>query len=244
MQIPNGLADEHNWNLSVQEAIELQKRLRGQVVSTSWPQKVDLIAGVDMGLDGDYARSAIVIMTWPGLEPIEAKTAVSQVKFPYVPGLLAFRELPTLLKAIEQIKNIPDIFLVDGQGIAHPRRFGIASHLGVLIDKPSIGCGKTRLFGKHEKPKPVRGSCEFLYDCEDKIGAVLVTRDGTNPIYVSVGHKVTLEWSIDFVLKCSPKYRIPEPTRLADKLASGESVMHAQRSFFRTTAFPIRSLLI
>lgn len=221
-----------NWNITTNEAISIQKNLRTKVITDSNPSKVSLVAGVDLGIEGDMVSGAVVVVKYPSLEPVEEKTAMKKAIFPYVPGLLAFREIPAILEAITKLTSIPDVFLVDGQGIAHPRRFGIASHLGVLLDKPTIGSAKSRLFGTHKKPNPTKGSFEYLLDNDDIIGAVLVTRDNTNPIYVSIGHKVTLKWALDLVLKCAPKYRIPEPIRLADKLASGASIMNQQQSLF------------
>jgi deoxyribonuclease V len=156
------------------------------------------------------------------LQVIETSLASRPTTFPYIPGFLSFREIPAVLDALEKIKMTPDIILCDGQGIAHPRRLGIASHLGVLIDIPTIGVAKSRLIGKHEELPEIRGNWQPLIHKGETIGAVLRTRIGVKPVYVSSGHRVSLPTAIDYVLRCTPKYRLPETTRVADKLASAK----------------------
>ena len=177
------------------------------------------ISGV--GPDG-RAKAAVVVMTYPELETVECRVASSKATFPYVPGLLSFRETPVLAPVLESLVTRPDILLIDGQGIAHPRRFGIACHLGLLFDMPTIGCAKSKLIGSFQEPAPVKGSSSMLKDGEEIIGAALKTRDGTRPIFVSVGHKTDLDSALRVVRTCAPKYRIPEPTRRAHLAAAGK----------------------
>ncbi len=198
------------------EAAQLQLRLRDRVVPRG-AVRLRLVAAADVSVRGDVARAAVVILR--GLEPVERVAVERPVTFPYVPGLLSFRELPPLLEAWKKVKSVPDVILVDGQGRAHPRRFGLACHLGVLLDLPAIGCAKSRLIGEHEEPPAARGSWTPLTDGGEVIGAALRTRDGCRPVYVSIGHRVTLAGAIRAVLDCAPRYRIPEPQRLADQLS-------------------------
>lgn len=182
------------------------------------------MAGLDIsgvGSDG-RATAAVVVLTYPELETIECRIVSTEVTFPYVPGLLSFRETPVLVPVLESLTIRPDILLIDGQGIAHPRRFGIACHLGLLFDIPAIGCAKSRLTGSFNEPGQVKGSFSVLKDGDETIGAALRSRDGTRPIFVSVGHKVDLASALRIVLKCAPKYRIPEPTRRAHLAAAGK----------------------
>jgi deoxyribonuclease V len=183
---------------------------------------VNKVAGVDVGFEngGEVTRAAVVILSFPDLQMIEHAIAKAPTTFPYIPGLLSFREIPALLMALEKITQVPDLILCDGQGIAHPRRLGIASHLGVLINIPTIGVGKSLLVGKYLPPQEERGSWSPLTHYKETIGAVLRTRKGFNPLFISSGHRVSLETSIDFVLRCAPKYRLPETTRMAHHMAS------------------------
>jgi deoxyribonuclease V len=170
--------------------------------------------------DGAMCRAAVAVLSFPDLQVIETSLAYRPTSFPYIPGFLSFREIPAILDALEKIKNIPNIILCDGQGIAHPRRFGIACHLGVLIDIPTIGVAKSLLIGKYEELPEVRGSWQPLIHRNETVGAVLRTRTGVKPLYISSGHRISLPTAIDYVLRCTPKYRLPETTRVADKLAS------------------------
>jgi len=178
--------------------------------------KPRIVAGADVSYKGDVARAVIVIMR--DLQPVEQVVVDESVPFPYIPGLLSFREIPPLLSAWKKITMKPDVIIVDGQGIAHPRRFGIASHLGLVLGVPTIGCAKSRLCGEHDEPGARRGSWSKLTDKGELIGAALRTRDGCNVVYVSTGHRVNLESAISVVLACAPRYRLPEPQRLADQL--------------------------
>jgi deoxyribonuclease V len=216
----------HAWPLNLEEAIAIQENLRYQVIpSDQLPQPVQYVAGVDMGFEsnGTISRAAVAVLSFPDLQVIETTLAYRPTSFPYIPGFLSFREIPAVLDALEKIKITPDIILCDGQGIAHPRRLGIASHLGVILDMPTIGVAKSLLIGKHEELPDIKGNWQPLKHKGEIIGAVLRTRQGVKPVYVSIGHKVSLPTAIDYVLRCTPKYRLPETTRVADKLASARS---------------------
>ncbi|MBE9038040.1 deoxyribonuclease V [aff. Roholtiella sp. LEGE 12411] len=216
----------HTWPLTVEEAIAIQEKLRSQVITEDkFKEPVQYVAGVDMGFeaDGTISRAAVAVLSFPDLQVVETSLARRPTTFPYIPGFLSFREIPAVLDALEKIEIIPDIILCDGQGIAHPRRFGIASHLGVIIDIPTIGVAKSLLIGKHEDLPETKGSLQPLIHRGETIGAVLRTRTGVKPVYISSGHRVSLSTAIDYVLRCTPKYRLPETTRIADKLASARS---------------------
>jgi deoxyribonuclease V len=197
------------------EAVEIQKQLRDLVVRTGSPRP-RIVAGADVSYKGDVARAVFVVMR--DLEPVEQVVVDESVPFPYIPGLLSFREIPPLLSAWKKVRTRPDVIIVDGQGIAHPRRLGIASHLGLVLDVPTIGCAKSRLCGEHEEPARKRGSWTPLVHRDETVGAALRTRDGCNVVYVSTGHRVALKSAISVVLACAPRYRLPEPQRLADHL--------------------------
>jgi deoxyribonuclease V len=168
------------------------------------------------------AKAAVVSLKYPSLEPLEQAISLRPVNFPYIPGLLSFREAPLILEAFEKLKQSPDLLIIDGHGIAHPRRFGIACHIGLLLDVPSIGCAKTLLLGEYDEPCPEQGGFSYLKDQEEIIGAVLRTRSNVKPVFVSIGHKVNLKDSIKFVLNCCCGYRLPETTRRADRLSAIE----------------------
>ena len=174
-----------------------------------------------MGVRGNVARAAVVVLSYPGLEVVDSSVVDLPVTFPYVPGLLAFRECPAVLSAFEKLSVEPDLIIVDGQGLAHPRRFGIACHLGVLLDKPTIGCAKSRLIGTFEATAQAAGSWVPLCEAGETIGAVLCTKEGTRPLFVSIGHEVDLEAAVRLVLSCCQGHRLPETTRLAHLAASG-----------------------
>lgn len=207
--------------MTPREARELQERLRGRVIRTG-SVSPRVVAGVDVSEKDGIARAAVVVLR--DLEPVEEATAELPVEFPYVPGLLSFRELPPLLAAWKKLNARPDAVIVDGQGYAHPRRFGLACHLGVLLGLPAIGCAKSRLIGEYEEPPAPRGSWSPLTDRGERIGAALRTQDGRNVVFVSIGHKVSLAAAIRVVLACSPRYRLPDPQRLADQLSKHEPV--------------------
>ena len=214
----------HSWDLSPKAAREIQEALRGKVVLRDvGPSVPARVAGIDIGFEkgGQITRAAAVVLAYPELETIEQAVARRKTRFPYVPGLLSFRECPAALAALERLRNRPDMLVCDGQGYAHPRRFGLACHLGVLTDIPSIGVAKTRLIGAHDAVPDEKGAWVPLRDGDEVIGAVLRTRVGVKPVYVSAGHKVTLSRAVDLVLGLTPRYRLPETTRRAHWLASG-----------------------
>jgi len=228
------LRDLHPWRVTPAEAIAIQARLAPQVVAQGDPQAVRYVAGADIALGDVQGRGAVVLLSYPDLRLVEHHAVDEPVPFPYVPGLLAFREVPVLARAFEKLERTPDLLLVDGQGLAHPRRFGIACHLGLLLDVPTIGVAKSRLVGRHDEPPPEAGGRAELRDGPDLVGLVLRTRDGpdlvglvlrtrdgVSPVYVSVGHRSGLHEAAEWVLRVCRGYRLPEPTRLADQLSKG-----------------------
>ncbi len=210
------------WPNTVEEALAIQQELRKEVIIADRIGEVRYVAGVDVGFEreGTVTRAAVAVLTFPGLQVVETYLAKQDTRFPYVPGLLSFREIPALLEALSNLKTTPDLILCDGHGTAHPRRMGIACHLGVLLDCPTIGVGKSLLVGRHAKVGLQRGDYEPLVHQGETIGAVLRTRTNFNPLYISGGHKVSLQTAIDYVLRCTTKYRLPETTRAAHNLAS------------------------
>ena len=218
----------HRWDLTEAEARALQRELAGKVERTDRFGEVRTVGGVDLGFprtpDGaEVGRAALVVLRLPDLELLERQVVERPVSFPYVPGLLSFREAPVGLAAFDALGERPDVLLVDGHGIAHPRRFGIACHLGVLLDVPTVGCAKSVLAGRADEPGPEPGSWTPLVHRDEVIGAALRTRPKANPMYVSTGHRVSLESAIELVMRCARGYRLPEPTRLADHIASRRS---------------------
>jgi deoxyribonuclease V len=219
----------HDWNLSYSQARELQVRLSGKVQFTPIKKVPKLVAGIDCALsnparfarrkDNQKIYAAVVVLSrrtsGPDFEVVETATATDKLTFPYIPGLLSFREAPVCIAAVEKLKTRPDVFMIDGQGIAHPRRLGLAAHLGLFFDKPTIGCAKSRLIGSFEQPPHEKGSHCLLMDGDEVIGAVVRTRTNVKPVFVSVGNKCLLEDVIEVTLACTTKYRLPEPTRLA-----------------------------
>ena len=220
----------HSWNISPSDAVALQRELAGQLrLDQSLPENaVQTIAGVDLSppdAESGLVRGAAVVVEWPSLEVVEVSTAEGIADFPYVPGLLSFREAPVLLDALAGLRITPDVILVDGQGTAHPRRFGIACHLGLAIDVPTVGCAKSRLVGDYKEPQEEKGSWSPLEHKNEVIGVVVRTRTTVSPIYVSPGNNIDLESSVRWALACSPRYRVPVPTRLAHRAAAGESLL-------------------
>jgi deoxyribonuclease V len=213
----------HDWDVTPAEAVALQRGLRERVVARDSLGPVRLVAGVDVGFEeaGRTARAAVVVLELPGLALVAQAITRQAVRFPYVPGLLSFREIPVVLAALARLREPPDVILCDGQGYAHPRRFGLACHLGVWADRPTVGVAKTRLIGEHGPVPAGRGEWCPLTDKGEVIGAVLRTRPGVKPLYVSVGHRVSLETAVDLVMRCVTRYRLPETTRQAHRLASG-----------------------
>ena len=231
----------HSWNLSYSQARDCQKNLASKVQLVPLKKPPKLIAGIDCAFskDGKKIIAAVVVLKLPDFAPVETTSALRKVTFPYIPGLLSFREAPVCIAAVEKLKTKPDLFIIDGQGIAHPRRLGLAAHLGLFFDKPTIGCAKSRLTGQFEEPPPEKGAYTLLKDTRPKapdsrgeaqgrirntqyetIGAVVRTRTNVKPVFVSVGNKCLLKDAIRITLACAVKYRLPEPTRLAHQLVS------------------------
>lgn len=214
----------HPWDVSTDEAKEIQRELRQHVTVEPLDRSPGVVAGVDVSVKNGQARSAVVLLSFPDLKPLEGKTAEEVTRFPYVPGLLAFREGPVVLAALEKLTRRPDVLILDAHGLAHPRRMGLATHLGVILDLPSVGCAKSRLCGEYSEPGPEKGSWTRLCDEDEIIGAVVRTRDNIRPVFVSVGHRVDLETAVSLVLGCAPTYRLPETTRWAHRVAGGGSL--------------------
>ncbi|MCE2412772.1 deoxyribonuclease V [Candidatus Poribacteria bacterium] len=212
----------HSWDVSPAEARRLQNELRTQVVKTDQFGKINTVAGVDIGLKKDIARASVVVLSFPELQVVDSVVTESPVRFPYIPGLLSFREIPPLLTAFTQLQTEPDLVIVDGQGIAHPRRFGLASHLGLILDKPTIGCAKSRLWGRYEEPEAEQGSYTCLMDKDEVIGTVVRTRNNVRVVYISIGHRISLDSARTLTLACCRGYRLPETTRYAHNAASSK----------------------
>jgi deoxyribonuclease V len=231
----------HGWDLSYSQAVALQKQLAQKVEVVPLKNQPKTIAGLDCALSSDKQRilAAAVVLRVPNVTPglwepveraefevIETATASQKITFPYIPGLLSFRESPVCIAAVEKLNKEPHAFLIDGQGIAHPRRFGLAAHLGLFFDKPTIGCAKSRLTGSFEEPSLDKGSYSPLKDGDEVIGAVVRTRTNVEPLFISVGNKCMLKDAIEITLAWTTKYRLPEPTRLAHQLV-GKSKLEA-----------------
>jgi len=230
----------HRWDLPYKKAVELQRQLAEKVRFVPMTKKVRIIAGLDCAFskDGKKIFAAAVVMKRPDFEVIEVRDACLEVHFPYVPGLLSFREAPVCIAAVGKLRTEPDIFIIDGQGIAHPRRLGLASHLGLFFDRPTVGCAKSPLTGIYEEPPLQKGASTLLKDksitsherraaSNEIIGVVLRTRTNIKPVFVSVGHKCRLKDAVEIVLACTTQYRLPEPTRLAHQIVSKIKVSRA-----------------
>lgn len=203
------------WNVTAEKAVRIQASLKRYISLECSFKKLDIIAGADATYHNGIVIGSVVLLRYPSLKIIEIKYSLSPVTFPYIPGLLTFREGPTLLKAFEKIENEPDVIIFDGQGIAHQRRMGIATHLGILLDKPSIGCAKSVLTGVLIPPGKKKGMYSLLKDKGEIVGAVLRTKEGVSPVFISPGYKIDLPTSIKILLKCVVEYRLPEPLRQA-----------------------------
>lgn len=211
----------HDWNLTPPEAIALQKTLASRVVDDR-PLPLDsirLVAGVDVSVKNNVSQAAVVVLSFPDLQVVESITNVLPTPFPYISGLLSFREGPVLEDAFSRLQHEPDVLIFDGMGRAHPRRLGIASHMGLWLDKPTIGCGKSLLTGRYVEPPQERGAHVALMYRDEQIGAILRTRVNTKPVYISVGHLLDLDSALAIVMACTPKYRLPEPIRAAHNAA-------------------------
>ncbi|MCH7761667.1 deoxyribonuclease V [candidate division TA06 bacterium] len=206
----------HPWKVSTEEGVRIQEELRSGIRFQNGFGEISTIAGLDVSFNRKRGYGAVMIFTFPDLQMIEEVVVEKDLDFPYVPGFLSFREGPILLNALEKIHKDPDILLIDGQGVAHPRGLGLASHIGLLLDKPTIGCAKSRLVGEYEEPDRVMGSVTPLTLKQKRIGSVVRTRNSVKPLFISPGHKIDLETSVEIVLKCCRGYRLPEPIRSAD----------------------------
>jgi deoxyribonuclease V len=216
-------AELHSWEMDYAEAVALQRRLAELVdlrVPPGW--KPRLVAGVDVSYEkhGDLFFAGVVVLQLPELNLVGTASARGRVTFPYIPGLLSFRELPVLLEAFRLLPLVPDAVLVDGQGLAHPRRLGLATHLGLWLGIPTVGCAKSRLCGEHPPPGSRRGDHVPLRQGEEEIGAVLTTRDRIKPLYISPGHRMDIDRAVALTLACGGRYRLPEPTRQAHLLTN------------------------
>lgn len=213
----------HSWDVGNDEARAIQQRLREKVITSDRFGPINYVAGIDVGFEqaNTVTRAAVVVLSFPALELQDQAVARRPTSFPYIPGLLSFREVPAVLDAFGKLNVQPDLILCDGQGIAHPRRFGIACHIGVWLDIPAIGVAKSRLIGTHSEVPNHKGGYTGLYDHGEQIGVVLRSRVNVRPLYISVGHRISLNSAIEYVMQCITRYRLPETTRYAHKLASG-----------------------
>jgi deoxyribonuclease V len=214
----------HSWDVTSAEALAIQRRFAPYVrqAETIHLEQVHTVAGIDASYR-EIGRAVVAVFSFPDLQLIDQAVATRVSTFPYVPGLLSFREGPIVLAAMERLRSRPDLLLFDGQGYAHPRRFGLASHMGLYLDRPSIGCAKSRLTGTYAEPGPHIGDRAPLVDAGETIGMVLRTKPRTNPLFISTGYKVDLDTAVDVVLRCLRGYRLPEPTRIADRLSKAPS---------------------
>lgn len=212
----------HPWAVSPKQAAQIQRNLAGHVRIHSLPPSARLIAGVDSAFGKDVCLAGVVVWDAKKQAVVEQQTAVRKLNFPYIPGFLSFREAPSILAALRKLKSKPDVLMADGHGLAHPRRFGIACHLGVLTGLPAIGCAKTRLIGEEGPLKGNRGDRASLTHKGELVGLLVRTQTGTNPVYVSVGHKSDLPSAAKLTLRCATRHRLPEPTRLADRLVAAK----------------------
>lgn len=212
----------HDWTLAPREAVELQKQLRADVQVAPLARSIKTIAGADISFNkfSKTVYAGLVVLALPSLNVIEEVCVVSETSFPYVPGLLSFREAPSVLEAWAKLKTEPDAVMFDGHGLAHPRRVGIASHVGLIIERPTLGCAKSVLVGKYEEPEMTRGAWTAMIDKGETIGAALRTKTNVQPIFVSVGHLIDLAGAIALTLQCDGGYRQPEPTRRAHHLVN------------------------
>jgi deoxyribonuclease V len=217
------IARKHGWTIDTREAKQIQLELAGEISRDGKVTGPKFIAGVDISVNrwSKTGRAAVVVLNYPALDIVEISTMEDDITFPYVPGLLSFREMPLIIPAFEKLKTVPDLIIMDGQGVAHPRRIGIASHLGLVMGIPAIGCAKSRLIGEFKEPAVTRGSWSNLTDRGEIIGAVLRTKERVKPVYVSTGHMIDLESAVYWVMACCRGYRLAEPTRLAHMAAGG-----------------------
>ena len=217
----------HSWALRPKEAADLQRTLAERLIHSWDKRRVQTVAGIDVSVKDGLSRAAIVLLSFPELRPLSYATAESPTPFPYVPGLLTFREGPVILDAWRRLEIKPDLVLFDGQGIAHPRHMGIAAHMGLWLEQPTIGCAKSRLYGDYREPGHYKGDASRLLDARDEhlaLGSVLRTREKVKPLFVSPGHLIDIDHAVAFTLACCTKYRLPEPTRWAHRVAGGGAI--------------------
>jgi deoxyribonuclease V len=220
------LHHKHSWSVTPREAILIQEKLRSLIsIQPLSENDICLVGGVDTAFYDDQVIAAAVVMGFPSLEKIDQSTASVSVTFPYIPGLLSFREAPAILESLGKLENLPDVLVMDGHGLAHPRRFGIASHVGILLDLPSIGCAKSLLIGEHDSLPETVGSSAIIRHVDEIVGLALRTRKEVKPVYVSVGHKIDLPSATEIILACTQGFRLPEPTRFAHNLATQKSLL-------------------
>lgn len=214
------LHHEHAWDVTPKQAMRIQDELAGAVRVTPLDEPVETVAGIDVSIRDDTAQAAVAVLVLPDLELVDKVTHRCDVPFPYIPGLLSFREMPAILPALEQLTVAPDVFMTDSHGRIHPRRFGLACHLGVVLDRPALGVAKSPLTGEPQGALDAEKSARVpVVDDGETLGACVRTRSDVKPVYVSVGHRLTLDDAVDITLACSPRYKIPEPTRQAHKLS-------------------------
>ncbi len=218
------LHHEHPWDVTPKEAVAIQRDLAGLVRFEPLPDDLETAAGVDVSVRDDRVRAALVVLQLSDLSVVDQAIWEGPTAFPYVPGLLSFREMPAILPALDTLTVEPDVFVLDAHGYSHPRRFGLACHLGVLLDKPAIGVAKTRLTGRHDEPGLTKGDLAPLTDRGEPIGAVVRTRDGVHPVFVSVGHRASLRTAVALTLRCATRYKLPMPTHLAHRLSKHGSL--------------------
>lgn len=210
----------HNWQLNHEQAVELQQQLARVVIKVDYFTSIKTVCGVDVGFKDDYARACAVVMNLDPIRIIDRYIEESKITMPYIPGLLSFREIPALIPVLDRLSIQPDLLIADGQGLAHPRSLGLATHLGIIYDIPTIGCAKSRLIGEFREPGLQKGSYSDLYHKEEIVGTVLRTKVKTKPVFVSIGHKISLKSAVKYILKLTTKYRLPEPIRYAHQGAS------------------------
>ena len=214
----------HPWQVTTEEAIAIQNELAALVQVTPLLSPPSTVAGVDMSVRGDRVQAAVVVLALPDLTPVDQAIWQGEVQFPYVPGLLSFREAPAVIEALGRLRVWPDLIMADAQGQAHPRRLGLASHLGVLLETPTVGVAKSLLVGKVAEPEQEKGATAPLIHRGEQVGVALRTRPGVKPVYVSIGHRITLEEAVTWTVSCTTRYRLPEPTRLAHKLSKDSAL--------------------
>jgi len=213
----------HAWDISIKDAPGIQKQLARKVRLKGKRKPPEIVAGADISFAQNSSRAfaGVVLLKFPSLEVMDEFTSEGELTFPYIPGLLSFREAPILLELFKKVRPAPDLIFFDGQGLAHPRKLGLACHVGLFLDCPAIGCAKSKLIGDYEEPEQGKGSFSHLLDTDQNVlGAVLRSRDGCKPIFISVGHKINLKTAVQRTLECTTRYRIPEPTRLAHNLVT------------------------